>query len=214
MSDNWENREPRERLKDLETRLAAGVIARYLGDDWRVEVSGEHDTRIHIVHRDGYGVFFRRSWQDSSRFESSPLHRYKRDEPPNITTSATRTLGSIAADIERRLVNNGLREAFEQEQAGVKGRQSERRERFDQLRAVVEAWGGRILGRPSWEYDQYPVAEIPGGKAKIGYGFNGKSVEIELTLNTEEAVKLGWAIASPPAGTTSPAPSLAEPCAI
>lgn len=189
ITDNWENRERIARLQRLEVYLAAGVICRYLGPDWHRELVPEsRGGSCKIVHREGHGFRLGRCWQDNGRLSASALDQYKRNEPPSITVSATRTLGAIAADIERRLINNGLREAWQQSKSAERGRANERKTRFDQLRAVIAAWGGRIDNRRRWEHDGYPTASIPGGTAKTYY--DGR-VQIELCLTTNEAVRIG-----------------------
>lgn len=187
-ADDWGNRDERQRLMDLETYLAAGVIVRYLGAEWHRKL-GDNGA-LFIVHSEGYGIRFKRDWQDKTRFNSSALEQYKRDEPATITTSAARPLGAIAADIERRIINNGLREAYLECRKAETERREERRERFRQITAVAAAWGGRISDKRSWTDRGYPEASIPGGTARIGYGFNGKSVEINLSLTADNAVSL------------------------
>jgi hypothetical protein len=190
--DAWDNRDRIERIKSLEIILAAGVIARILGNDWRKVVS--ENRSVDVIHKDGYGFHLRRDWRNSNRFAASPLHRYKHNEPASIGFSANRTLGSIAADIKRRLVDNGLAEAFKQQQESDNGRREERRERFAKINAAAKAFGGHVMPKRNWTQDGYPEASIPGGRAKIGYGFHGGDVEIEISCHIETAEKIGKAL--------------------
>ena len=187
--DDWANRDQIGRLQRLEVYLAAGVICRWLGPEWHRELNPDaRGGQCRIIHREGWGFRIGRCWQEDSRFSVSALEQYKRGEPPSITVSATRPLGAIAADIQRRLIGNGLRKAWEQSQSSDRARQNERKARFDQLRAVAEAWGGRIDNRRRWEHDGYPTASIPGGTVKTYYD---ERLQIELCLTTDEAVRLG-----------------------
>lgn len=189
ITDSWENRERIARLQRLEVYLTAGVVCRYLGPEWSRELNPEaRGGQCHVSHREGWGFRLGRCWQDDKRFSVSALDQYKRGEPASITVSASRSLAAIAADIERRLVNNGLREAWEQSQSAGRARRNERKARFDQLRATVAAWGGHIDHYRRWEREGYPTASIPGGSARTDY--SGR-IEIVLHLTAAEAVRIG-----------------------
>jgi hypothetical protein len=184
--DDWNNREQRQRLQRLETYLAAGVIARYLGPDWNRRTN-EHGN-IEIVHRAGYGFRLTRPWNDSTRFESSPIDTYTRNDPPSITTSATRPLGAIARDIEHRLIGNGLAEAYRQVQQRAQAEREERRKRFRDILDVARAFGGRILPARNWKSSAYPEARIPGGTARCYYD---NRIQLDLTITAAQATALG-----------------------
>ncbi len=193
LSTAYEHREHRGQVKQLETYLAAGVIVRYLGKDWRRELD-EHG-RISLIHAEGHGFRFGRDWHDSARFQSAPIDRYKRDTPPSITTSATRPLGAIARDIQARLIGNGLAEAWQQCQARDAERRAEIAARVQAIEATARAFGGRVLGEREWQSRDLPAAEIPGGVARINYGFDDHHrVEIHLTVDLATAARLGSAL--------------------
>lgn len=187
--DNWENRDQRARLAHLELFLAAGVIARYLGPNWsRHTPAREGRDSIEIVHRDGYGFRLSRCWRDPRRLEASPIDTYTRGEPSSITVSATRPLGAIARDIENRLIDQGLAEAYRQHIECQRQNREDTRRRFANIAAVAKAWGGRIREKRYTRSDAYPEATIPGGIARCYYD---NRIQFDLTVTPEQAVRLG-----------------------
>jgi len=179
---------------DRETRIAAWAVARCLGSEWRYERE-DNPGRFHIVHRGGHGVSFGRMWNDSSRFRIAPLRRYRRDEGPpgEITASASRSFGSIAADIQRRMIAAGLKQAHDDDVAADRARRTEIAARFAAITAVAKAAGGRIRDKRYWKSAGYPEADVLGGLAKWGYG---DSIEFEIRATPAQAVQIAERLAS------------------
>jgi hypothetical protein len=189
--DEWKTRDRLAAALNLETRIAAWAIARCLGEDWRAEpVDWNNRSRVEVVHRDGYGFSFGRSWRDNGRFRITPLRRHRRDEgpPEEITVAASRTFGSIAADIQRRMIDAGLQDEHDKSVAAEQERRTEIAERFSGLNGVVRAAGGWYLNKLRWQSDCYPMIEIPGGTAAWSYG---DRVRIEVDLTPEQAADVG-----------------------
>lgn len=191
VADDWQNRDSRGRAINIETRIAAWAVARCLGQDWHAEPTDmDNRNRINIIHRDGYGFGFGRTWNDIGRFRITPLRRYRRDEgpPAEITVAAARSFGAIAADIQRRMIDAGLKEAHDKDVHAEQVRRDELAARFAALSAVAKSCGGRFLRRQLWQSDGYPMLEIPGGSAAWSYG---DCVRFEVDLTPEQAVEVG-----------------------
>ena len=172
-----------------ELRIAAWAVSRCLGSDWRYERQEGH-TRCCIVHSDGYGVAFDRVWNNPGRFRIVPLRRYRRDEgpPAEITVNASHSFGAIAADIQRRMIDAGLKDAHDDDVKTEQERRAEIATRFAALTVLARATGGRFLRRQRWQSDCYPMVEIPGGTASWTYG---DKIQIDVDLTTEQAEEVG-----------------------
>jgi hypothetical protein len=189
ITDDWNHYEPRRLAIKVETKIAAWAIARCLGTDWRYEPDGNREC-FKLIHRNGYGMHFRRLWQDVGRFRISPLRRYRRDEgpPEEITVSAARSFGSIAGDIQRRMIDAGLKDSHDKDVNAEKARRAEVTARFAALTIVARAASGQFLPRQRWQSDGYPMVEIPGGTAGWTYG---DKIQIDVDLTTEQAEEVG-----------------------
>jgi hypothetical protein len=191
ITDDFANMDHRQRAIKLETRIAAWAIARCLGVKWHAEPPDwGNRNRINIVHRDGFGFSLMRVWNDPGRFRIVPLRRYRRDEelPAEISVSAARTFGAIAADIRRRMVDAGLKDSHDKDVNAENARRAEVAARFAALSAVARATGGRFLRRQRWQSDGYPAIEVPGGTASWSYG---DCIRFEIDLTPAQAEEVG-----------------------
>lgn len=148
-------------LANVECRLAAWLVCRALGPDWRLEWSDEtadtHRLARVLTHGPTGAAFtFRRDWQGEGRYRISPTRTLTRDRLPSITVAATRSPASIAADIRRRIVDAGL---AEEHAAACKSERDTRAEEVARRRrvlAVAQAYGGTLTERRCWSSSTYP----------------------------------------------------------
>jgi len=185
-------------LAATECRIVAWLVCRALGDAWRFEPDEEH--RHHrLVHRATCAVLtFKRDWNNGDRYSISPENLYRSDSMPrSITVSGDRSPGSIARDIERRLIDVGL---FDQNAQVLSGghdrRQKEVRDRLQCL-AVARAYGGQLMEERRWKSSSYPAATTEHfgeladeyGRRRVTeisatMGYNG--IELEVHTNSVE----------------------------
>lgn len=193
MRDTWDDSNNRKLLMRLETRLAAGVIVRCLGDGWSIAHDRNDNDRsgCRVVHRDGYGFRLSREWRDPARFAVSALECYRRDDCPSITVSASRPLGDIAADIQRRLIDNGLRESYAKQKQFDESEREKMRERVNRVERVARAFGGVLRNIRHWRSSGYPEASTPFGMVKLGYSLHGPDIQLELSVSQELAELIG-----------------------
>lgn len=138
----WEIREKMDRVKELEARIAAGLIAVALGDQWQ-RAYQEWD-RINLVHSSGCRLRFSKAW-NGDRYGIMPVdcHQTRSDPlPTSITVDAGRSPASIARDIENRLISRGL---LEKHQAFKDARQSKRREETEERLSVLKL--AKVMGK-------------------------------------------------------------------
>lgn len=189
--DRYDNNGRRDCLCRLETKLAAWAVARLLGPDWdyREPSLERRYPSFDIFHKEGYGVRLSCVWNDNSRFRVVPLRRHRRDvgPPAEITISASRPLGAIAADISRRMVEAGLKQAHDDDLSAERARSNEEKKDFDAIRAICKAAGGHITDRRRWSNHGSPEASIPGGVARCYYD---DRIEIELLTTHDEAIQI------------------------
>lgn len=192
---DWQNEDARRAAMDRETRIAAWAITTLLGPDWRYEPS-RYDSRgrYHIVHRHGHGFDIARQWNNPDRFRLTPLRRYRRDEgpPAEITVSTSRSFGSIAADIQRRMIDAGLKQAHDDDANAERARRKELATRIGIMTAVAKSAGGHIEARHRWQYPTYPEARIPGGTVRYTYD---DRVEFELRVKGTDAADVAARLA-------------------
>ncbi len=110
--------------------------------------------------------------------------------PAEITVRADRTFGSIAADVERRMIQAGLAKAHSEALNAERKRRDELAARFAVVESVAKAAGGHITNPRRWKLDGYPECSVPGGVIRFGYGFDGESIEFDFRTTPALAIAL------------------------
>ena len=167
----------RQRAMDLETKLAAGLVAVALGPEWRRE-DAEAGRQQQLIHTTGFQISFRRSWRDDGRYEIDPQDAREKtgDDPPDITVSGARTPAAIAGDIRHRIIDRGFLEGC---QKVKESRQQRRKRDVDDRLAVlklIHILGFRQLAdERSWKYRGYPESnQIPlAGSTRVKITLDG-----------------------------------------
>lgn len=196
----------RQRRVQLETNTAAWAIARCLGPDWYAVKNSQYRNRMNyaeIHHRDGYGISISRCWRDTGRlkFKALEIFRNDTDLPTEITVAETRTFGSIAADVHRRLISQGVEHHAQERQRYAEERRETNRRENGLVEGIVRAAGGRM--KPEHRRQNYchrPECYIPGGEAWVDYNGN---IEMKICLAPEQAQELAQALGRIAKGRTN-----------
>lgn len=122
--------------RNAETRVAAWLIAKSLGSDWRKQIDQNGYWRsVTMVRTDGVTLRISTSHSNGGRYTIS-----LDDVRGNITVSASRSPLSIAGDIERRLLTAENLAAIAKAKADAQARRNTyTRERLTMLRVAQAA---------------------------------------------------------------------------
>lgn len=183
------------RINSLEIRITARLISRCLGPDWQFEdespgeagITSSGATLRHLPS--GAAIDLRHDWQSMGRLRASSGTRTQ-DGPSAITMSRERTPAAIAADIERRLISQGLIEAHQKAKAAQYERRQEYARRIHQMQRAATAFGVKIDHPYKWNSRGYPEAGRR-GSVNLSSTYSDKLCICIETADTELAEAIG-----------------------
>ena len=189
VSWHGKHRDAVDACRRIETRTAARLVAKALGDGWRTVIDDEMRwSTLRLAHPSGLQLNFSLSWSDS-RYSISAIDCVRRDDLDSITVAANRTPLAIAGDIRRRILDRG---AFGAHAEHVANRQADRDKRTADrlliLRMAKAAGEFKLASRPNQcGYPSTNRIELPGGILSVEADYLGR---IALNL-TAHAGKIG-----------------------
>lgn len=187
--DEFRQRNRREIIDKLEMRIMSRLIARCLGDEWTAEERGEY-IGFYLRHKPtGAAIHMRHDWNKTARLRFSPDEAYDRTLSA-ITVDRKRTPAAIAADIERRLIGEGLIEQYRKAKQSQYERRQEHARRIHQMQRAAKSFGLRIDKPYKWSSQGYPEAGRR-GIVNLSCTYNDKLCICIETADTELAAAIG-----------------------